>query len=103
MSAIHRNELRGATKARLFDDVLHALRGLEELVWCRPIRDESMIVGQLRDGRPVGVVVKLPAQIVPDATQAFLTAMNSHNGCGFVVRQVSELGVWIRGIKNVAA
>ena len=100
MSPIHRNELRAANKARLFDDVLFAIRSIPEIIWSEVIREKSLILGQLRDGRPLGVVVKLPGQTLADSALAFLVAMNKHRGCGFVVHEVAEVSIWIRRLTH---
>ncbi len=91
---------RAEQKSRLFDDVLHAVKNLPELVWAEVVREKSLILGQLRDGRPLGVVVKLPGQTLADSALAFLVAMNKHRGCGFVVHEVAEVSIWIRRLTH---
>lgn len=85
---------RRTHKTALLSDHLLDLRALPGLQFFRVIRDESIIVGQIRD-RPLLIAVKLPGAPVPDRLQEELSRSYANRGAAFIVRERGDLRMWI--------
>lgn len=94
-----RDEYRALRKSELFSRTLDWLAANRHLVvWFEPMRDRSLIIGQLSTGTALAVVVKLPQQPVPESISTFLATVNAHNGVGIVARDPEAIERWIRGL-----
>lgn len=89
---------KAARKDELHRELLIALRLHPRAMWCEPIREKSLILAQLDDGRALVVVVKLRGIALTEEQVERLLTVNANNGVGLVMHDPADVDFWLRKV-----